>query len=119
MVTEDPTAALMAVVKVGPHKVEARDGSGQIVASEQFDVSSHSRGFLWTPLPNPKYRFFLWVESYGQGVSSYELNFDSYGPLRAFPKLVSHWFRDTPKVVSARKGTQAAYECALRVGVSK
>ena len=66
MITEDPNLALMGVLKVGNHKLEARDGSGTVVTSENLVVDKNSNGFLWTPLPNPSVKFLIQTNDYGE-----------------------------------------------------
>ncbi len=115
MITEDPKAAVMGVLKIGDHKLEARNASGELIAQESFTVEKGSNGYLWTPLPDPAARFLFQYSEYGyssagSGVSPFEGN----SPLRQFPNWVTQWFRDNPSAVSVRKGAKWDFERALR-----
>jgi hypothetical protein len=115
MIGEDPNAALLAVLKVGPHELEARDATGKVVKREQFSVEEGSHGFLWTPLQDPAFCFLFQVTDYGRSTGRAGMfPFEGSGTLRAFPEMVTQWFRDNPKAVSVRKGTKSDYERALR-----
>lgn len=115
MINEDPAAARQAVLKCGPHTLEAKNGAGAVVASEKFVVEKGSNGFLWTPLPDPIFRFLIQTTDYGGstgGAGNFPIeNMDALKPL---PEWVSYWFRDTPKAVSAPKGWKRTHEHALR-----
>jgi len=115
MIGEDPKAALITVLKVGSHDVEARDLTGKVVAQESFTVSEGSHGFLWTPLLDPAFCFLFQVSDYGRSTGrAGTFPFEGSSQLRPFPEMVTQWFRDNPKAVTVRKGTKSDYERALR-----
>lgn len=115
MIGEDPAAARQAVLKCGPHTLEARDGTGAVVASEKLVVEKGSNGFLWTPLPDPAFRFLIQTTDYGEstgGAGFFPM--EDTGALRPLPEWVSSWFKDNPKAVSTPKGWKRTHEHALR-----
>jgi hypothetical protein len=115
MLQEDPTLAVMAVLKVGKHTLEARNPSNAVVAQESFTVIKHSLGYLWTPKRDPKVAFFLQTATYGyDNGSSGPSSFDEPGELREFPSWVTQWFKDNPKSVVVQKWAKSDFERALR-----
>jgi len=115
MIGEDPNAALLAVLKCGQHELDARDGSGAVVASEKLTVEKGSNGFLWTPLPDPSFAFLIETTDYGESTGGAgQVMLEGAGPLRPLPEWVTQWFRENPKSVSAAKGSKRTHEHALR-----
>lgn len=115
MINEDPAAARHATLKCGPHTLEARNGAGAVVASEKFNVEKGSNGFLWTPLPDPVFRFLIQTTDYGEstgGAGFFPI--ENTAPLKPLPEWVSNWFKDNPKAVSTPKGWKRTHEHALR-----
>jgi hypothetical protein len=115
MIREDPKRAVMGVLKVGKHTLEARDYSNTVIAQESFTVVEFSHGYLWTPKPDPKTTFFFEVANYGGNFGSAgTFLFPGGGELREFPSWVTQWFKDNPKNVVVKKGTKSDFERALR-----
>jgi hypothetical protein len=115
MLQEDPTRAVMAVLKVGKHTLEARDYSNTVVAQESFTVAEFSNGYLWTPTPDPQVKFFFQEAHYGVGaVGPTTFSFENPGALREFPSWVTQWFKDNPKTVVVKKWAKTDFERALR-----
>ena len=115
MVGEDPKAALVSVLALGEHELEARDASGAAVARDKFVVGEGSHGYLWTPLPDPAFCFLLQTSEYGQsGGGSGNDALEPGGPLRPFPRMVTQWFHDNPKSVTVQKWAKSDFERALR-----
>jgi hypothetical protein len=115
MLSEEPERAVMGVLKVGTHKLEARDGFQKVIAEENFVVAEDSKGFLWTPLPAPKASFYIEVANYGfDSGSAGTFAFENSAELRPLPYWIHNWFKPNPKAVSVRKGTKSDTERALR-----
>ena len=115
MTSEDPSKAIMGVLKIGTHKLEARDPFRKVIAEESFTVAEGSKGFLWTPRPDPAARFYLEVAYYGQGAGSGgTLAFESSAALREFPTWVTQWLKENPKTVVVQKWAKSDFERALR-----
>jgi hypothetical protein len=115
MLSEDPTKAVMGVLKIGSHKLEARDAFKKVIAEESFTVAKGSNGFLWTPQPAPGARFYLEVAYYGQGAGAGGSSaFEGGDALREFPNWVTQWFKDNPKTVVVQKWAKSDFERALR-----
>jgi hypothetical protein len=114
MTSEDPSKAVMGVLKIGTHKLEARDAFKKVIAEESFTVAKGSNGFLWTPLPDPAARFYLEVAYYGQGAGGGASAFAGSAALREFPSWVTQWFKENPKTVVVQKWAKSDFERALR-----
>jgi hypothetical protein len=115
MLQEDPKRAVMAVLTVGSHTLEARDASNAVIEKQPLTVIKSSNGYLWTPKPDPRTAFFFQVANYGYNTGSAgTFAFDEPGALREFPNWVTQWFKDNPKNVVVKKGTKSDFERALR-----
>jgi hypothetical protein len=115
MINEDPKAPVMSVLKIGEHELEAVDASGTVLAHQKLNVSKEARGYLWTPLPDLKFRFLLQTTRYGQSAcpDTFEV-LECESPLTQFPQWVTQWFHDNPKSVLVKKGYKSDFERALR-----
>jgi len=115
MTNEDPSKAIMGVLKIGTHKLEARDALRKVIAEESFTVAEGSNGFLWTPQPDPGARFFFDVANYGSNSGSAgTFPFEGSEALRPFPSWVTQWFKENPKTVVVQKWAKSDFERALR-----
>jgi hypothetical protein len=125
---ENRSLVEMESVKSGTHKLEAKDSSGKVLESFNFEFKSgFGSTYVYAPSRSPKTCFFIQTDEYKTNQASPDHVNDRFKPLDPtktiweIPVSIDYWFQDSPDTVEikTKKGSTAkesVIKRALRQG---
>jgi hypothetical protein len=125
---EDRSLVTQESVKSGVHKLEAKDATGKVLESFNFDFKSgFGTTYVYAPSRSPKTCFFIQTDEYKTNSAAPDKVADRFKPLDPtktiweMPESIDYWFQDSPdsveiKTKKGQKPKDSVIKRALRQG---
>ncbi len=101
-------------VALGPHRLVAKDGAGNVIDSRDVTIVS-GHAYLYAPAHDANVCFGLQTDAYGSAqVTNPYIALDPKASFWALPRYPDYWFTDTPDQVKVKKDSSGTTKTALR-----